>query len=295
MDKITYKEPLRIRAWLDTALKMERRKYVATPVTPDMVPGHGVAQAWGYAITGYFLIEQGLKALLYVRDVDIDPKNVQTHALAVLFVKLPEEDQDVLSAYYNDFRQTFPGMNRFPLATLREFLVNLDGTRNSRGQYIGSFDWRYFLTEEGSGASIPLVSVDIMHEIVLGCVQLINKDGDKARESTYTWRLRSERSRLQQDWLTVRMNSPGWGAEGDRIEILWGPDYSGRHDYLVFEGSRIRSFFAPLPNAETVELGILDKRGELKSFDPEEGFRSIGVTVSRPAKGRYSESHHVMY
>ncbi len=91
------------------------------------------------------------------------------------------------------------------------------------------------------------------------------------------------------------MNLPGWGEECDRLEILWGPDYGGRYDYLVFEDSRIRSFFARLPDSEKVELAMLDKRSELESFDPEEGFRSIGVTVSWSSKSRNPESHHVMY
>ena len=293
-DKISYKEPLYVWAWLDTALKKEWQKYAATPVTPDMVPGHEAAQGWGYVVAGYFLIEQGLKAVLHVRGVE-PPK---THALVVLFAEVPGEDQDVLRAYYDDFRHTFSGMSSFPLATLDEFLVNLDGTRDSRGHYIGSFDWRYFLTEERSGTSMPLVSINVMHEIVYGCVQLvrsIDKRGDKASGATYSWRLRWRRSRLQQDWLTVRMNSPGWGNEGDRLEILWGPGYGSRYDYLVFEGGRIRSFFAPLPNSDKVELSVVDKRGELESFAPEKGFRSIGVTVSFPARRRDPESRHLMY
>ena len=94
-----------------------------------MVPGHEAAQGWGYVVAGYFLIEQGLKVVLHVRGVE-PPK---MHAMAVLFAELPEEDQDVLRAYYDDFRHTFPGMSSFPLATLDEFLVNLDGTRDSPG------------------------------------------------------------------------------------------------------------------------------------------------------------------
>ena len=293
-DKITYKEPFYVCAWLDTALKKEWQKYTATPVTPDMVPGHELAQAWGYVVAGYFLIEQGLKAVLHVRGVE-PPK---THALSVLFEALPAEDQGVLRAYYNDFRHTFPGMTSFPLATLDGFIVNLDGARSSRGHYIGSFDWRYFLTEEGSGASMPRVSINVMHEIVYGCVWLvrsIDKGDDRAGGATYSWRLRSKRSNRYRDWLTVRMNSPGWGQEGDRLEILWGPDYGDRYDYLVFEGDRIRSFFARLPNAEKTELSVVDKRRELDSFDLEEGFRSIGVTVNRPTRRRDPESHHLMY
>ena len=225
-------------------------------------------------------------------------KPPKIHALSVLFADLSTDDQDVLRAYYDDFRHSFRGMDSFPLATLDEFLVNLDGSLNSRGQHIGSFDWRYYLSEEGSGSSMPLVSISVMHEIVYGCVQLvrsIDKGDGKADGSTYSWRLRWRRSEFQQDWLTVRMNSPGWGQEGDRLEILWGPGYADRYDYLVFEGDQIRSFFAPLPNAEKVELAMIDKRSALESFDPEQGFRSIGVTVSRPRARPDTESHHVMY
>lgn len=293
-EKIKFKEPINVWHWLNTALKKEWQKYAETPVTPDMVPDHELAQAWGYVVAGYFLIEQGLKGVLYVRG----SKPPKTHALSVLFAELPAEDQDVLRAYYDDFRQTFPGMSSFPLGTLDKFLVNLDGARNSRGQYVGSFDWRYSLTEEGSGAAMPRVSIHVIHEIVYGCVQLVRQidmGRNDADARTYSWRLRWGRSRIQQDWLTIRMNSPGWGQEGDRIEILWGPGYGDRYDYLVFEGGGIRSFFAPLPNGENIELTIVDKRGELALFDPEEGFRSIGVTMSRPARPDDIKSRHVMY
>ena len=293
-DKIAYKDPLYVWAWLDTALNKEWKKYATTPVTPDMVPGHELAQAWGYVVAGYFLIEQGLKGVLYVRG--IEPR--KTHALSVLFAEMSAKDQDVLRAYYDDFHHTFPGMRSFPLVTLDEFLANLDGVQNSRGHHIGSFEWRYFLTEEGSGASMPRVSINVMHEVVYGCVQLIrsiDKGDDKSAGATYSWRLRWRRSTLQQDWLTVQMNSPRWGKEGDRIEILWGPGYGNRYDYLVFEGGRIRSFFAPLPNVEEAGLSVVDKRSELASFDPEEGYRSIGVTMSRPARRPEPESGHVMY
>ena len=68
-DESTYKKPLYICAWLDTALEKEWQKYSATPVMPDMAPGHEEAQAWGYVVAGYFLIEQGLKGVLHMRDV----------------------------------------------------------------------------------------------------------------------------------------------------------------------------------------------------------------------------------
>ena len=212
MDKIAHKEPPYVLVRLDAALKKEWQKYTVAPVTPDMDPGHEVAQAWGYVVVGYFLIEQGLKAVLYVRGGE-PPK---THALSVLFGELPTEDQDALRAYYDDFRHTFPGMGSFPLATLDDFLVNLDGGRNGRGRYIGSFDWRYFLTEVGSGMSMPCVSINVIHEVVYGCVQLVRsiyKGGNKVARATYSWRLRWRRLRLYRDWLKIRRNSPGWGRK----------------------------------------------------------------------------------
>ena len=289
-DKTTYKDPLYVLGWLDTALKKEWQKYTATPVTPDMFPSHEIAQAWGYVVAGYFLIEQGIKAVLYMRGGE-PPK---IHALSVLFAKLPAEDQDVLRAYYDDFCHTFPGMSLFPMTTLDDFLMNLDGGRNS--QSIGSFDWRYFLTEEGRGASMPLVSINVMHEVVYGCVNLIEsiyKGDDKAAGNIYSWRLQRSRSGFHWNWLTVRANSSGWGEEGDRIEILWGPDYDDRYDYLVFKGDNWRTFFEPLPKAGEVELPIIDKRSELESFDPVEGFRSIGVSF--PVRRQKPEDYHIMY
>ena len=78
---ITYKDPLWIMAWLDTALKKEREKYRKCPVTPDLAPGHETAQGWGYVVTGYFLVEQSFKALLHICGEKDVPK---THSLSIL-------------------------------------------------------------------------------------------------------------------------------------------------------------------------------------------------------------------
>lgn len=280
MDETTYKEPFYVLVWLETALKKEWQKYAAMPVTRDMVPGHNIAQAWGYVVAGYFLIEQGLKAVLYMRN----GKPPKIHALSVLFGKLPAEDQGTLRTYYDDFRHTFPGMSSFPLVTLDDFLVNLDGEQNSQDRYIGSFDWRYFLTEEGRDASMPFVSINVMHEVVYGCVQLVKsiyRSDERVAGAIYSRRLRQKRLGIHRSWLRVRMNSPGWGQEGDRIEILWGPDYGDRYDYLVFKGDTRRPFFGPLPKAEEVEVPMIDKRSELELFDL--------VEWQEPG------SHHIMY
>lgn len=90
------------------------------------------------------------------------------------------------------------------------------------------------------------------------------------------------------------MNSLGWGQEGDRIEILWGPGYGDRYDYLLFKDGPHIWHFAPLPNEKETGLAIVDKRQELDSFDPEKGFWIHGG-AGRPARHLESEARHIMY
>ena len=58
---IDFKDPLWITAWLDTALEKEKEKYEKCPVKSDLLPGHEAAQAWGYVVAGYFLVEESFK------------------------------------------------------------------------------------------------------------------------------------------------------------------------------------------------------------------------------------------
>ena len=114
-----FKDPLRIVAWLDTALKKEKEKYAKCPVIPDMVPGHEVAQGWGYVVTGYFLVEESFKALLHVRGNKKVPKK---HSLSFLFKMLEDNDKEVLREYYNYFLSTTGGtIGAFPFKSLDEF------------------------------------------------------------------------------------------------------------------------------------------------------------------------------
>lgn len=77
------------------------------------------------------------------------------------------------------------------------------------------------------------------------------------------------------------MNSEGWDELPDRLEIVWGPDYKGRHDLLLFKGKRAQSYFSEVP--DKFFLPVIDKKKEFESFDVNEGFRSIGISRgSRP-------------
>ena len=168
--EIEFKKPSWILSWLDTALKKERDKYRESPVLADMVSGQEAAQGWGYVVIGYFLVEEAFKALLHVREKGV-PKE---HALSILFDLLDQEDKSVLREYYDDYRATAKGeLGRFPFVSIEDFLVNLDGDKNERGNYIGSFDWRYFLIEEMQSGKMPLVSVEYLHEITYGLTRVV--------------------------------------------------------------------------------------------------------------------------
>lgn len=95
-----------------------------------MVPDHEAAEVWGYVVTGYFLAEESLKALLFLRKKLVPPRK---HSLSILFDLLDNDDKATLGMFYSDYLATNNGYGNFPFQTLEEFLKNLDGAPNQRG------------------------------------------------------------------------------------------------------------------------------------------------------------------
>ena len=258
--KINFKDKKSAVHWLRTALKMEKEKYATCPVKDDFIPGQVNAQAWGYVVAGYFLLEQSLKLLLHVRSVSPD----KTHTLSAdLFGKLPEDDKNVLQEFYRDFQSTFEDATTFPFSKLDEFLINLDGGKNDKGKHVGSFDWRYFPIEAAQGGTMPTVSIEFLHEIIYAAVCTIRGRSEPSRH-TYSWRRYRERRKKYSAWLTVRMNSEGWNDLGDRLELVGGPDYRNRYDYFIFKGSGMIPCFAEIPADHG--LPVKDMRNEVKGI-----------------------------
>ena len=276
---IDFKDATSSLKWLDTALRMEKEKYAKCPVKRDMVPGHEVAQGWGYVVAGYSLVEQALKVLLHLTG----KRPSKTHNLSSLFDLLSTEDKDVLSEYYRDFKFSFAGANTFPYSDLIDFIINLDGGKNSKGKFAGAFDWRYFLIEEKQGGEMPIVSIEFLHEIVYGVARIIEYHVHGKFEPsgrTYSWRRHTERQRKYWAWLTVRRNSDEWEELGDRLEIVWGPDYQDRYDFSVFKGGGRQLYFCVLPDDHGVP--VKDMCEELNAFDLDEGLRKVGITKVAP-------------
>ena len=267
---IVFKDPLWITAWLDAALRKEKEKYRQCPITRDVVPEYEAAQAWGYVVAGYFLCEESFKALLFIRGKQVHRK----HSLSMLFSSFNQDDKDLLREYYADFKAAVGGnIGSFPFKDLDSFLGNLDGDKNKKEtDNVGSFDWRYFLIEERSSRRMPIVSVDYIHEIVYGCTRIFEHarfGTSEPYEFTWSWRMRRERTKKYMRWFTRRMNSHGWDELGDRIELVWGPDYRDRYDLYVFKDGRIESRFSTLP--EDSALSVVDKREEITAADDHEG------------------------
>ncbi|MDE2782529.1 MAG: hypothetical protein OXK77_06210 [Gemmatimonadota bacterium] len=263
---IDFKDPIFAHHWLDTAISFERRKLAKSPVLPDLAPGHEAAQGWAYVVAGYFLLEQALKLLLHLRSIP----PARTHALSSeLYDLLPDKDRDILREYYRDYREACDHAAGFPFRDLDRFLSNLDGQQNSSGRFIGSFDWRYYLIEKMSGASMPIVSIDILHEIVYGATCIIEylvHDNFEPSKYTYSHRMHWPRQRKYLEWIEARINTPGLKVPENGLEILWGPDYRGRYDFLIHCGQGQFSIcFGELPEDQGRPV---DKRSEVEAFSP---------------------------
>ena len=191
--KVPTKDELkRAITYLEAALDMEKKKYVKVPVIPSNPPRHTDSLAWGYVVVGYFLVEEAFKFLKIARGETYRG----IHNLSCLFSELDPADQNVLHEYYRDFRCACECAKNFPKAKILDFLNELDAGRKDDK---GSLAWRYSLIEESKGISLPLVSVEFLHEIIYGAIKvarhIINPSTPSPARFTYSQRKDSERRR----------------------------------------------------------------------------------------------------
>ena len=76
----------------------------------------------------------------------------------------------------------------------------------------------------------------------------------------------------------MRISSEGWTELGDRLEILWGPDYRGRYDWRIVTEEGAMLNFSKLP--EDPSVPVVDKREELSEFNAVEALNIRSPLIS---------------
>ena len=133
-----------------------------------MIPESDVARHW-LLITGiYSLLEQSLKFLLNLEDETYDRNKMlnDRHGLYVVYQKLPDEYQDVLRQYFEEYVSL---LGITGLKGLDQYLKE-KGAKDRYGK------WRYFLIERDlaqldEGQTRPF-STDLMLEIIHGVLDI---------------------------------------------------------------------------------------------------------------------------
>lgn len=242
------------------------------------------AQSWGYIFTGYRLLECALKFLILVRKENANPHG---HLLKNLYGNdaINGEDRDVLESYYVDYCRGKIGGFPFGFFSLEDFLDNLDK---------GYSDWAYFLIENSKEGVSPRLSIDVLHEVIRGCLSLSGRSGpgkEFGGHPTYSWKLyrnRWAREGLLRTWLMVRLElrdhafvfdgtdvegisvSGNYGDSGyhvgNRVEVLMGPDHALRYDFAVYLNGEVFSEFDFYPRT-VGGMPVRDLRKNVESFD----------------------------
>ena len=236
---INFNDPLWMTAWLDAALSKEQEKYSKCPVLVDSLPGYVDAQAWGYVVAGYFLLEESLKAVLHMRGEKVP----RWHSLSRLFGRLKHRDQEVLREFYRDFRGSIGShAGKFHSESSTGF-----GQLDERVKGCTWFVGAYFLSSTCRMRTSD-VQCRVLHEVrwMIRICQCVSNGKINPLRYKRTERLWRERRDKYIELLKLRRNSPGW-SEDDRCEILAGPDHQDRYDLYCREQGRICFTLSSLP------------------------------------------------
>ena len=143
------------------AQRIQSRLYHDHPAQRDAFAEYDGIAAWGPVTACYSGIEQAMKCLLKMRDVDVEKKH-RHHKVGKLFHELAEEEQEVLHESYRIYRSLHEYIR---LETVASFLESIDDgyTRKpSSKPEAGYTTWRYFLLD---GHMPPTTHAGAMIEI----------------------------------------------------------------------------------------------------------------------------------
>ena len=191
---------------LERALKVEKAKWAGCPLHPNSPTMFVGIHEWGWIVAGYHLIEIALTGIAIART----GKRKRTHKLVTLYNEIPNEDQNILSGFYDDYRATAESIRGRGSERLEEFLENLDGPCGGNG----SVAWRFLVMEKRERQEVPIVNIDLMHEVTYGCIQLmqLGTDGrEEALQQIFSERMEEE----AREWDRRKKLMTGEGPKGE--------------------------------------------------------------------------------
>ena len=145
---------------LKTALKKTKSLMDSESALPELHPGTDIARNWTVITSAYSGLEQTFKYLIAVdKGISIQdlidfriPKNIRlkaglnrhkyrTHDLAMLFLELDDEVQNIIEEHYSRFQSLH---SYIVTPTVRQFLQDISGPNSGQGYE----RWRYTLIED---------------------------------------------------------------------------------------------------------------------------------------------------
>ncbi len=127
----------------------------------DLVPSYEALQAWPFIVTAYSGIEQSMKVLLKMSQIDYPSTGRAGHRLDRLFDRLPDIEQTIVRKSFDVYQSLHYYMNP---ASVDEFLQSISVGFGSTGYD----DWRYLLMDFEStlvSARVPMNHAGAMLEV----------------------------------------------------------------------------------------------------------------------------------
>ena len=179
-------------AWMNLRAVLKSLYYARSQIKGrEIVPESDVARHW-LLITGiYSLLEQSLKFLLRLEDETYDRKKMlhDGHDLYKVYKQLPNEYQDILCQYFEEYASL---LGAAELQGLDQYLEE-KGAKDRYGK------WRYFLIERNldeldKGQTHPFWT-DLMLEIIHGVLDILKSKIDDEKDiliHSVSWRLEKQ-------------------------------------------------------------------------------------------------------
>ena len=150
-----------VAAKCDQACRILTRLYQNNPIQPDLVPSYEALQAWPFIVSAYSGIEQSIKVLLKMSNIEYPNSGRGGHRLDGLFGRLLPPEKTVIRKSFDVYQSLHYYIN---FTTVDEFLSTIS---NGSG-HSGYDDWRYLLMDFQASlisARVPMNHAGAMIEV----------------------------------------------------------------------------------------------------------------------------------